>query len=209
MRPMKKRRRHWNHLIPWKLAQLFVVCALVAQGCGFGRPPAEAVVILNEPYPRHNDPDTVVFNDLPVRLYFHSQLPPANTEILRPIRTRSTIVAAGKTCRDAGIEGLRRLQRIAVKYKADAVINIRATWDGEQLGDDTTFGCRLIGNRYTLIWEGALARIPALPDEGATTHDPAGDDASTALRKLESLYYQGLITKEEFMMRREKILDDI
>ncbi len=209
MRPMKNRRRHRSHLIPWKLAQLFAVCALVVQGCGFGRPPAEAVVILNEPYPRHNDPDAVVFNDLPVRLYFHSQPPPPNTEILRPIRTRSTIVAAGKTCRDAGIEGLRRLQRIAVKYKADAVVNIRATWNGEQLGDDITFGCHLIGNRYTLIWEGTLARIPTSPDEGATTHDPADDDASTALRKLESLYYQGLITKKEFMARREKILDGI
>jgi len=209
MRPMKSWRNHRNRLIPWKLAQLFALSALVFQGCGFGRPPAEAVVILNEPYPRHNDPDAVVFNDLPVRLYFHSQPPPANTEILRPIRTRSTIVATGKTCRDAGIEGLRRLQRIAVKYKADAVVNIRATWEGEQLGDDITFGCRLIGNRYTLIWEGALARIPTLPDEGATTHDPADDDASMALRKLESLYYQGLINKEEFMMRREKILDGI
>jgi len=203
---MKNRR---SHLIPWKLAQLLGVSALVVQGCGFGHPHTEAVVILNEPYPRHNDPDAMVFNDLPVRLYFHSQPPPPNTEILRPIRTRSTIVASQRTCRDAGIEGLRRLQRIAVKYKADAVVNIRATWGGEQLGDDITFGCRLIGNRYTLIWEGALARIPSLPDEGATTQNPTGDDASAALRKLESLYYQGLIDKEEFMERREEILDGI
>ena len=209
MRSMENRRRHRSHLIQQKLAQLFAVFAIVVQGCGFGRPPAVATVILNEPYPRHNDPDAVVFNDLPVRLYFHSQPPPPNTEILRPIRTRSTIVASGSTCRDAGIEGLRRLQRIAVKYKADAVVNIRATWDGEQLGDDMTFGCRLIGDRYTLIWEGALARIPISPDEGATTPNPADDDTSTALRKLENLYYQGLITKEEFMERRERILDDI
>ncbi len=159
------------------------------------------LVILNESYPHYDDEDAVVFNDLPVRLYFYSQAPPSQTRIKRPIRAKVTIVAKDGSCRKAGIEGLKKLQRIAVRYKENAVINIRASWNGEQLGDETTFGCILESGLYSLIWEGALADIPESKSTSSNT--------SSSLRKLEELYYQGLITKEEFQKRRADILSEL
>src|SRR5512136_1399361 len=72
--------------------------------------PASATVL--EPYPRYDDADAVAFNDLPVRLYFFTQTPPAETKIVKPVRVLFREVAAGKTCRETGIGGLKKLQRV-------------------------------------------------------------------------------------------------
>jgi len=180
--------------------------------------PAGCDVVL-EPYPRYDDPDAMVFNDLPVSLFFFPQTPPAGTEVLRPIRARAVIGLERGSCRDAGIAGLQSLQRLAVRSKAGAVVNIRATWDGQPLGDEITFGCRKVGDRYALIWEGALANVPppiapdpAAGDAGSPEDAQPGDmgeEAAAKLRKLQNLYYQGLITREEFVERRQGILNEI
>jgi hypothetical protein len=197
---------------------LAVATALSACAAGCARlarelePPAAVTVL--EPYPRHDDPDAVAFNDLPVRLYFFTQTPPAETKILKPVRVLFRMVAEGKTCRDAGIGGLTKLQRVAMRARVNAVVNIRATWDGAQLGDELRFGCRRVDDTFTLVWEGALATVPeqAPPPEDppAESTAPAGEDKTSArLRELQGLYYQGLITREEFLERRQKILDGL
>ena len=184
-----------------------------------------AAVTVLEPYPRFDDADAVAFNDLPVRLYFFTQTPPADTKIVKPVRVLFKQVAAGKTCRKAGIGGLEKLQRVALRARVNAVVNIRATWEGAQLGDEVRFGCRRINDTFVLIWEGALATLPeqpaaepeAVPAEGtdkAAAELPAQppseeEKASARLRELQSLYYQGLITREEFLERRKEILDGL
>jgi hypothetical protein len=203
------------------------ICASALAICLFGcarlaaelKPPAAVTVL--EPYPRHADADAVAFNDLPVSLYFFTQAPPADTKILKPVRVLFRSVADGKTCREAGIGGLQKLQRVAVRNRVNAVVNIRATWEGAQLGDEIRFGCRRINNTYTLVWEGALANVPEQAAEPAQppSEDPATattppaltdeESASARLRELQSLYYQGLITREEFLARRQKILDGL
>jgi len=174
--------------------------------------------VVLEPYPRYDEPDATVFNDLPVMLFFFQQTPPTGTEVLRPIRARAVLSTERGNCRDAGIAGLRSLQRQAVRYQANAVVNIRATWDGDPLGDELTFGCRLVEDRYALIWEGALAKVPAEPatpvadEDGGTVPDDTadmGEETAAKLRKLQNLYYQGLITREEFLERRQQILNEI
>lgn len=201
--------------IPLSLTLAFALSLILSPGCLRRRiaHQGEARVQAEEPYPRFDDPDAVVFNDLPVMLYFHSQTPPAGTEIIRPVSTVSSTIATGdRTCRHAGLEGLRKLQRIAVQREANAVVNIRATWDGKQLGDDLVFGCVPEGDRYSLIWEGALARIPEERTDGdIDSPSPAApaDSPEASLRKLQRLYYQGLITREEFLKRKKKILDEI
>jgi hypothetical protein len=173
--------------------------------------------IVLEPYPRYDDPDALVFNDLPVQLFFFSQAPPAGTEVLRPIRARAAMPISRGDCRDTGIAGLRSLQRVAVRHKATAVVNIRATWDKQPLGDELTFGCRVVGGKYGLIWEGAAALVPAQAqadtagDGGGdgTTDQDLGEEAGAKLRKLQNLYYQGLITREEFLERRQQILNEL
>jgi hypothetical protein len=141
------------------------------------------------------------------------------TEVLKPIRARAVLAADRGSCREAGIAGLQSLQRLAVRHKADAVVNIRATWQGEPLGDELNFGCRKLDDRYALIWEGALARVPVEQDtavEPAADEAPGGDDtgdmgeeAAAKLRKLQNLYYQGLITREEFIEKRQEILNEL
>jgi len=178
-------------------------------------PPAS--VLETESFPRHDDPDAVVFNDLPVRLYFHSQTPPAQTQIVKPVRVLFRTAAQGKTCREAGIAGLQKLQRVAMRNRVNAVVNIRSTWDGAQTGDTLHFGCRRASGELSLVWEGALANVPEEAEPPAP--DPAGtqpaedagasDSASARIRELQSLYYQGLITREEFLERRQKILDGL
>jgi hypothetical protein len=179
-----------------------------AQGCD----------VVLEPYPRYDDQDALAFNDLPVSLFFFPQTPPDGTEVLRPIRARAVMGFDRGSCRDAGIAGLKSLQRLAVRNDADAVVNIRATWDGEPLGDELSFGCRRLGDRYALIWEGALARVPAAPapdpsaSDGGAEPDPPepvdmGEETAAKLRKLQNLYYQGLITREELLERRQEILN--
>ena len=197
------------------LALFGVSCArLVAE-----REPPAAVTVL-EPYPRHEDPDAVAFNDLPVRLYFFTQAPPADTKIVKPVSVLFKSVADGKTCRDAGVGGLQKLQRVAMRSRANAVVNIRATWDGAQLGDELRFGCRRVNGTFVLIWEGALAMVPSPapapaptePAVSAAADEPLpGDEESTSarLRELQGLYYQGLITREEFLERRKEILDGL
>jgi hypothetical protein len=195
------------------LALCLVGCARLASELA---PPAAVTVL--EPYPRHEDADAVAFNDLPVRLYFFTQTPPADTKIVKPVRVLFRSVGSGRTCREAGIGGLQKLQRVAVRSRVNAVVNIRATWDGAQLGDEVRFGCRRVGDTYSLVWEGALAAVPetapaAQPAEDPTSAPPppAADDESTSarLRELQGLYYQGLITREEFLERRQKILDGL
>ena len=180
--------------------------------------PPTAVTVL-DPYPRHDDPDAVAFNDLPVRLYFFTQAPPAQTKIVKPVRVLYRSVADGKTCREAGVAGLQKLQRVAVRSRVNAVVNIRATWEGAQLGDEQRFGCRRVNGTYTLVWEGALANVPEQAveptppptDDPEATAPPATDEESTSarLRELQGLYYQGLITREEFLERRQAILDGL
>jgi hypothetical protein len=199
-----------------------VIAALMGVCCArllAEREPPAAVTVL-EPYPRHDDPDAVAFDDLPVRLYFFTQAPPADTKIVKPVRVLFKSVSEGKTCRDAGVGGLQKLQRVALRGRANAVVNIRATWDGVQLGDELRFGCRRVNGTFVLVWEGALAMVP----EPAPTPAPAepvspevadqpqpGDEESTSarLRELQGLYYQGLITREEFLQRRQEILDGL
>ena len=203
-----------------RLAAALLPFALAAFGCARLmaelEPPA-AVTIL-ESYPRHTDPDAVAFNDLPVSLFYFSQTPPEGTTISKPVRVLFKMVAEGKTCRDAGVGGLKKLQRVALRQKFDAVVNIRATWDGEQLGDATRFGCRRIGDELQLVWEGALATLPpkaaapaAAPvqDAAAPASVPATDQTGDRLRELQRLYYEGLITREEFLARRQKVLDEL
>lgn len=176
--------------------------------------------VVLEPYPRYDDPDAMVFDDLPVKLFFFPQTPPAGTEVLRPIRAKAALPVARGDCRETGVAGLKSLQRLAVRHRADAVVNIRATWDGDQLGDELSFGCRRVGDRWALIWEGALARVPAQVepadpvDGGATGGDQdqpgdLGEEEAAKLRKLQNLYYQGLITREEFLQRRQDILNEL
>ena len=197
---------------------LAVAPALVLCLLGCARLAAEleppAVVTVLESYPRHDDPDAVAFNDLPVRLYFFTQTPPAETKIMKPVRVIFRTVANGKTCRDAGIGGLTKLQRVAMRARANAVVNIRATWDGAPLGDELRFGCRRVDDTFTLVWEGALATVPeeAPPPDAPSAEPPAATDedkTSARLRELQGLYYQGLITREEFLERRQKILDGL
>jgi hypothetical protein len=180
-----------------------------------------------EPYIRYDDPDAVVFNDLPVQLYFFPQTPPDNTAVLKPIQVKSVVSAQSGTCREAGVEGLLRLQRLARHYGANAVVNIRSTWDREQLGDEVYFGCKVTRGRYALVWEGTLAKTsnpggePAVGTASVPQTADAQDSADaenaeaakidaqvkTRLRKLEELYYQGLISREEYQDRRKHILD--
>jgi len=199
-----------------------VIAALMGVCCArllAEREPKAAVTVL-EPYPRHDDPDAVAFDDLPVRLYFFTQAPPADTKIVKPVRVLFKSVAEGKTCREAGVGGLQKLQRVALRARTNAVVNIRATWDGVQLGDELRFGCRLVNGTFVLIWEGALAMVPepapapatAEPETPEVADEPQqGDDASASarLRELQGLYYQGLITREEFLQRRQEILDGL
>jgi hypothetical protein len=175
-------------------------------------PPAVTTVL--EPYPRFGDKDAVVFNDLPVRLFFFSQAPPAGTIIAKPVRVIFKTAVEGATCREAGIGGLLKLQRVAVRQRFNAIVNLRATWEGEQLGDALRFGCRRIGRELQLIWEGALANVPPEPAtqiQAADETPPAADadDASGRIKELQRLYYEGLITREEFLERRQKILDGL
>lgn len=179
-------------------------------------PPAATIVL--EEYPRAGDPDAVVFNDLPVRLYFFTQAPPEGTAIAKPVRVLFRMVAGGRSCREAGIGGLRKLQRVAVRARANAVVNVRATWEGEPLGDEARFGCRRAGDEYELVWEGALASVPEPPPpaaappppaEEAAAPSPPPDTAADRLRELQELYYQGLVTREEFLERRQRILDGL
>jgi len=204
----------------WGLSSVSIAClAVIALSPGCLRRPfstaASAERTTLEAYPRFDDPDAFVFDDLPVKLYFHSQAPPPGTTVIQPVRARSTIVAKNRTCREAGLEGLRKLQRIALRYHANAVVNLRATWQGEQIGDDLVFGCIAVEDKYTLIWEGALAKVPDPPDppaqEGGTgeTAPEGGTTASARLRELDSLYYQGLITHDEYLERRQRILDEL
>ncbi len=176
-----------------------------------------------EPYIRYDDPDAVAFNDLAVSLYFFPQTPPKEIAILKPIQVKAVVDADRGSCRDAGIQGLIRLQRLAQRRGANAVVNIRSTWARQQLGDDLHFGCRVTRRRFALIWEGTLARIeePVGLGSDAGEHTPesdstAGQGASeepeevrTRLRKLEALYYRGLITRKEFEQQRQKILDSL
>jgi hypothetical protein len=214
MMPVFPRRTIWD-LLSVSIACLAVIA--LSPGC-FRRPASTAASARQttlEAYPRFDDPDAFVFDDLPVKLYFHSQAPPPGTTVIQPVRARSTIVARNRTCREAGLEGLRKLQRIAIRYGADAVVNIRATWQGEQLGDDLVFDCIVIEDKYTLIWEGALAKTPDPPEPpapeagGAMAPSEAGTAASARLRELDSLYYQGLITRDEYLERRRRILDEL
>jgi len=179
----------------------------------------QAPVTVLEPYPRHEDPDAVAFDDLPVRLYFFTQAPPPETEIVKPVSVLFKTVAEGKTCREAGVGGLQKLQRVALRARANAVVNIRATWDGAQLGDELRFGCRRVNGTFVLIWEGALATVPepapapadpAVPEAADDAPQPGDEEPTSArLRELQSLYYQGLITREEFLQRRQEILDGL
>jgi hypothetical protein len=195
-------------------ALLSVCCArLVAE-----REPPAAVTVL-EPYPRHEDPDAVAFDDLPVRLYFFTQAPPTDTKIVKPVSVLFKTVTEGKTCRDAGVGGLQKLQRVAMRARTNAVVNIRATWDGVQLGDELRFGCRRVNGTFVLIWEGALAMVPepapapaepAVPEAVDDAPQPGDEEPTSArLRELQGLYYQGLITREEFLQRRQEILDGL
>jgi len=165
------------------------------------------------PYPRFDDPDTMVFNDLPIQLYFFPQTPPAGTEILGPIRAKAVVANSRGSCRETGIAGLHSLQRRASRHPVNAVVNIRATWRGEQLGDDLRFGCFQDKARHVLIWEGALAKIPEdevdTDSAGATPSDGQDTETAARLRKLQNLYYQGLITREEFIERRDAILGEL
>lgn len=180
----------------------------------------ESCDIVLETYPRYDDADAIIFDDLPIKLFFHSQTPPPGTEVLRPIRAKAALPLGRGACRDTGIAGLRSLQRLAVRHRADAVVNIRATWQGQPMGDEVVFGCRRLGDRYALIWEGALARMPAktAPDPtdieslNDSPHDagPKSDpdqEVGSKLRKLNNLYYQGLITREELEERRLQLLN--
>jgi hypothetical protein len=206
-------------LFPWiALLALAFLASCCARLAAESKRPAAVTVL--DPYPRFDDADAVAFNDLPVRLYFFTQTPPADTKIVKPVRVLFRSVATGKTCREAGIGGLKKLQRVALRARVNAVVNIRATWDGAQLGDELRFGCRRINDTFVLIWEGALATLPEQEPEQATP--PAESAAETAapppveeettsarLRELQSLYYQGLITREEFLQRRKEILDGL
>ncbi len=191
---------------------LVVGALLLAAGCRTAPPP---VAKKPEPppsaeYPRFDDPDAARFDDLPVLLFFHVQQPPAGTELLRPIRARGTSPVSGGSCREAGIAGLVRLQRIAVQQGVDAVVNIRATWRGEMIGDDRRFECRVHRGRHSLVWEAALARLPAPPPPApAPPATEPGDDPAARLRRLQSLYYQGLITREEYLQRKDEILGEL
>jgi hypothetical protein len=200
-------------------ALLFAAAATLPALLGCARlhaehtPPAPETVLA--PYPRHDDPDAVSFNDLPVSLYFFSQSPPPLTKVVKPVRVLFRAVGDGNSCRAAGVGGLKKLQRVALRNRANAVVNIRATWEGRQLGDALQFGCRRVGDTYSLVWEGALASLPETPDapvpipEEPPAEPPVDDSASARLRELQSLYYQGLITREEFLQRRQTILDGL
>jgi hypothetical protein len=186
---------------------------LLAAGCRTAPPP---VAKRPEPppsaaYPRYDDPDAARFDDLPVLLFFHVQHPPAGTDLLRPVRARGASPIEGGSCREAGIAGLVRLQRIAEQQGADAVVNIRATWRQELIGDDRRFECRVHRGRYSLVWEGALARLPApVPVPVTTAPAPEAENEPAArLRKLQSLYYQGLISDEEYLQRKDEILGEL
>lgn len=207
------------HPAPRRAAATLAAIAIAAAGCArlaAELRPQPAVTELAE-LPRHDDPDAVVFNDLPVRLYFHSQTPPAQTQIVKPIRVLFRMDGRGRSCREAGIAGLQKLQRVAVRHRANAVVNIRSTWDGALTGDAARFGCRRADGELSLVWEGALANVPAAeeatpPPDEADGQPPDGspeDSASARLRELQSLYYQGLITREEFLERRQRILDGL
>jgi len=165
-------------------------------------------------YPRWDDADAARFNDLPVLLFFHNQRPPPGTEVLRPVSARGISPVSGGSCREAGISGLARLQRIAAQQGVDAVVNVRATWLGRNIGDHQRFECRTHRGRHSLVWEGALARLPvpvAVPAEVAETVLPADQESDPAarLRRLQSLYYQGLISREEYMERKDGILEEL
>jgi hypothetical protein len=189
---------------------------LLAAGCRTAPPPSARAPEPppSAPYPRFDDPDAARFDDLPVLLFFHSQAPPAGIELLRPIRARGVSPVSGGSCRAAGMAGLARLQRIAVQQGVDAVVNLRATWLGELIGDDTRFECRVHRGRYSLVWEGALARMPAPVPAAppAASPGPPGDpdaDPAVRLRRLQSLYYQGLITRDEYLERKDEILGEL
>jgi hypothetical protein len=190
---------------------LVVGALLLAAGCRTAPPPVarKPEPPPSAPYPRFDDPDAARFDDLPVLLFLHTQQPPAGTEVLRPIRARGASPVEGGSCREAGIEGLVRLQRIAEQQGADAVVNVRATWRGETIGDDTRFECLVHRGRYTLVWEGALARVPAPTPAAPGPAPEPGNDAAARLRKLQSLYYQGLISDEEYLQRKDEILEEL
>lgn len=179
----------------------------------------EGCRVVQEPYVRYDDPDAFVFNDLPVSLYFFPQQAPKGVEVKKPVRVKSVLSVRKGTCRDAGIAGLVKLQHLAARSKANAVINIRATWAKERLGDDLSFGCRVLRKRYLLVWEGSMATAPAAnQNEGKTQSQERSEsgrakidkgDIDARLRRLQDLYYKGLISKEEMESMRRKILDEL
>jgi hypothetical protein len=174
--------------------------------------------VVTEPYVRYDDPDAVVFNDLPIMLFFFAQKPPDGTAVLQPVKARATAAASG-TCRAIGIDGLVSLQRQAKRAGANAVVNIRATWDEEPLGNELEFGCKVVKGRPAIVWEGTLANVPgkpapepplaAAPAPATPAAAPAGDDATVRLKELQDLYYRGLITREEFERKRAAILEGL
>jgi len=167
-----------------------------------------------EPYIRYDDPDAFVFDDLPVAMYFFPQAPPAGTGVVGPVSATGVSPLERGSCRAAGIEGLSKLQETAARRGADAVVNIRATWDGERLGDRLRFGCRVERGRFHVQWEGALARLPEGEEAEARTDgdagaDPVPEETAARLRRLQGLYYQGLITREEYLEKRAAVLDEL
>lgn len=218
-------------------AVLLFVLAAMAVGCGGSTKPIapgdrkvctaaevkpaqiSSCYVVTEPYVRYDDPDAAVFNDLSIPLYFFPQTPPENTEVLGPVQAKSVLALDRGTCRETGIRGLIGLQRRAKRAKANAVVNIRATWERVQLGDELNFGCHITKGRYALIWQGTLAHIPrdSASADGVDTDWDApqsatgldDDDVKQRLRTVEELYYQGLISREEYLNKRRKILDGL
>ncbi len=182
---------------------LLSISIAAAFGCGTSRRSPAAPKHVAVAYPRAGEDDTAIFDDHPVQLYFAPQNPPQGTEVLRPIRARGAASSDLGGCRRAGMEGLRRLQLVAARHRANAVVNIRATWNGDTACDDETFTCTLARGRYQVVWEGALARLPE------DSSEEEEKDSAARLRELQSLYYRGLITREEFLQRRREILDSL
>lgn len=216
------------------LAIVFGTACILAAGCHHaprpaapaGKPracpssalPKEGVLacdVITEPYVRYDDPDAVVFNDLPIMLFFFPQKPPDKTTVLQPVKARAAASAVNGTCRAIGIDGLVSLQRQARRKGANAVVNIRATWDEEPLGNELEFGCKVVKGRLALVWEGTLADVPAqeakaaLAPAAAAPAPPAKDDATERLKALQDLYYRGLITREEFEAKRAALLEGL
>ncbi len=166
------------------MPRLAAVLLLLAASCGPPPEPPTTPII-------HYDSSFMAMKNLDesIALYYAGEEPPELTTFVMHGFERGR----GKNCETAALKALMKLQEMAVKLEANAIINLTATWDGQPMmsGDGLSFRCKPgFGSGASGIdWEGDFVKLhvppgPVLiePFEGPVEVSPdpdpptAGDD---------------------------------